>query len=677
MWIRGGITALVTAAALLIGSLDWLELQALNAQFHLRGPRPPRTPIVVVAIGEDSFDELGLAWPWPRALHGQLLDLLSQGQPAAIGLDILFSEPSARGPADDEALAEAIGRAGNVILAAALTTVTEAGFTKDDLNPPIRPIRDHAGGFGVVNFKYDDDAFVRTGLLGLAHQRGEVPSFDRQLHRLGVEAGIPSAPLPRERSVLINYRGGPRTFPTVPYYRVVTGEVAPAEFRGKLVLVGSTSPALHDVFPTPFAPHGAMPGVEIHANILETLFQGLALTRVPRPVAVALVLVAALFAVGITNATSPLLGLGLVAAAGILHAGAGFAAFTWGRLWADQVAVPLALLLGYGATVVENFIRAQREKQRLSRFFSPSILREVVRHGSELGRSRRRITVLFSDIRGFTPISEKLSPEEVAELLRDYMTDMTEAVFKYGGTVTQFVGDEIMALYNAPFDQPDHPAQAVRTALEFQERVKALSSRWEAKCGSALRNGVGINTGEAVVGIIGSAQRVEYGAIGDTINLGSRLESLTKEFATPVIISDSTYQAVKDRFYCRFLGEVTVKGKAIPVKIYGVESVAPRRAHRVTLDAPLTITEAMGDLRVSVSASLSDLSVTGLRASDLPKQLPRDQVVGLHFQLPGLPRPISTEGRVMRSTDDQAGIKFLDLAPEDGALIEKFLQTKS
>ena len=289
-----------------------------------------------------------------------------------------------------------------------------------------------------------------------------------------------------------------------------------------------------------------------------------------------------------------------MAATALTHAAAGFAAFAWGNVWVDQVPVPLALAFGYGGTVVESYMRAQREKRRLARFFSPAVLRAIVRHGSELGQSRRTITVLFTDIRGFTPIAEQLAPEEVADLLREYMTSMTEIVFKHGGTVTQFVGDEIMALYNAPFDQEDHAGQAVRTALEFQERVKELSKRWEARCGRPLRTGVGINTGPAVVGVIGSAQRVEYGAIGDTINLGSRLEGQTKEFATPIIIGEATFELVKGRFRFRSLGEIAVKGKALPVKMYGVEGLAQGRAERVAVATPLAITGMAGEVSVSI-----------------------------------------------------------------------------
>jgi adenylate cyclase len=232
----------------------------------------------------------------------------------------------------------------------------------------------------------------------------------------------------------------------------------------------------------------------------------------------------------------------------------------------------LALVLGYGATVTESFVREQRERRRLSQFFSPDVVREVVRQKDEgsLTTSRRVVTVLFSDIRGFTSISEKLEPEQVAEMLREYLSEMTEIVFKHGGTVDKYIGDAIMALYNVPFEDPEHAIKAVRTGLEFQERTITVSRRWEAKLGIAIRNGVGINTGEAVVGTLGSRQRLEYTAVGDTINLGSRLESVTKDYNTSIIISEFTYEHVKDHFLTKELGDVTVKGKSRPVRIYAV-----------------------------------------------------------------------------------------------------------
>lgn len=674
--LRGGMAALAVGLLAAAGALEWVELRGLNSLFHLRGPRPPRTPVTVVSIDDDSFQELGLPWPWPRALHARLVDLLREGGALAVGLDLLFVEPSAHGPEDDAALADAVGRAGNVILAAALTSVRDAVGVRETLNPPLKAIRDRAAGFGPANLPADEDAFVRRALLRHDFQGREVPGLDLALQRVATRAGLRSAPPPAGREILINYRGGPQSFPWIPYYRVITGEVAPETFRGRIVLVGATSPTLHDVFPTPFAPLGAMPGVEIHANVLETLVQGDPLRRVPLGVTLAVALAAALLTAWVAAPGRPFVALATVTGLVGLHPVVAAAAFVAGDVWLDLLPLPLAVTLAYGVSVLRNFLEAQRARQRLSRFFSPAVLREVARHGHELGRTRRLVTVLFSDIRGFTTIAERLQPEEVAELLRDYMTSMTEAVFRHGGTVTQFVGDEIMALYNAPFDQPDHAIQAVRTALEFQERLQALSGRWAARCGGPLRNGVGIHTGEAMVGIVGSAQRVEYGAIGDTINLGSRLEGLTKEFGAPIIVSEATYQAVKDLVACRFLGEVTVKGKEVPVRIYGVEPGGRARALRVVLQSPLTITDLHAEFRVSVQASLADLSLTGVRATDIPRELAVDQLVALRFELPGVPRPLTAEGRVMWSADSQAGIRFLQLPPEDEALLEDFLRAR-
>jgi adenylate cyclase len=674
LWLRGTFLGLAVALVSFFGLLEGVERWGLNTQFHLRGPRPPQTPIVIVSIDEDSFDELNLPWPWPRALHAQLLDIVSQGRPAVVGLDILFAEPSSRGSEDDLALAEAVGRASNVFLAAALTVVREPSYTKEDLNAPIKSVRERAAGFGPVNFVPDNDAYVRWAYLSRTYQGAELPHFDLLLYRFANKAGVRARPFDRS-SFLINYRGGPKTFLTVPYYRVLNGEVGPEFFSGKIILVGATSPVLHDVFPTPFATQGDMPGVEIHANVLETLFQGIPISRIPWPVTGVLALAGSLLAVWVTNLMRPLHALGVVLVAGAVSAAAGFSAFLWGRLWLDVTPVPAALLLGYVATVVGNFIQEQREKRRLSRFFSPAVVKEIVRHKDDvnLGSARQPMTVLFSDIRGFTSISEKMPPEEVVAFLREYLTVMTEAVFKHGGTVDKYIGDAIMALYNVPFDQPDHAERAVRTALEFQQRLRPLSSRFRAKYGADLRCGVGINTGEAVVGTIGSEQRLEYTAIGDTINLGSRLESITKDFKVSIVISESTHQEVGERFLTRYLGEVRVKGKEIPVKIYEVAESNSRKEPRIPMEAPVTISDG----EISVLASVGDLSLGGLSARNLPKQFSDEQIVEIRLELPGLARPIGLRGKVTWSAEDRAGFQFLDVKPDDQAAIKELVSGHS
>jgi adenylate cyclase len=656
---------------ILLGPLEGFEQDILNTLFDLRGPIAPKTPIVIVSIGEESFDELNLQWPWPRALHGKLLDIVRQGKPAAIGIDIVFPEPSAQGPADDTALGAAVQRAGNVVLAAALTRAKTAAFTKDSLNPPIEAIRGERAVVGFANFLPDEDAFVRSASLTRPFQDRQLESLDLALYRLGVKAGIPARPLPQRGDVLINYVGPPQSFQTIPYYQVLRGEVGPEHFTGKIVLIGATSPILHDVFPTPFAPTGLMAGVEIHANVLETLFQGLALRRVPRGAVLLLLLAATVVAMRLAARLRPLLGLAAVLGGIAIYALACFAAFAWGHFWVDFVAVPLALLTGHAATTIERFIQEQREKRRLSRFFSPSIVAEVVRHKDDLqlGSARRLTTVLFSDIRGFTTMSEKMTPEDVASFLREYLTVMTNEVFKEGGTVDKYIGDAVMALWNVPFEQPDHAARAVRTALAFQEQLEPLAVRFRAKYGSDLRCGVGVNTGDAVVGTIGSEQRLEYTAIGDTINLGSRLESITKDFKVPIVISETTRSYLGPEFLTRYLGEVKVKGKEIAVKIYSVSPASSRLDERVAVDGSIVVREG----EVSLSGSLRDLSRSGLSVRNLPKDYPAGSLVAIEATFPTNDRPLALKATVMWSRDGKTGFSFVDPQPEQLRIIEAAL----
>ena len=549
-----------------------IELKALNAQFQGRGPLPPSSPIVIVAIDENSFDALGLAWPWPRAIHAQLIDTLSRARPAAIGLDIVFAEPSPYGPEDDQALARAIAENRHVVLGAALTVTREHGFVKENLNPPIRPVRDGARGFGYVNFDSDVDAFVRRALLTHRYQGSDVAAFDLHLYRLIAQAGTTGHPLSQGAEIIINYRGGPRTFVSVPYQWVLAGYVPLADFAGKIVLVGASTPVLHDVFPTPFAPRGDMPGVEIHANALETLLKGIPIQRVPTVLVGVLAVLAGAGSLWVTPLLRPVLSLGLVGGATLLYLIVTHMAFRSGY-WVTVLPVPMTLAITYVGAVTRNFVVERRQRRRLSRYFSPAVVNEIIRQKDDLNLSsdRRQMTVLFSDIRGFTSLSEHMPPEDVVAFLRKYLTVMTEVVFKHGGTVDKYVGDAIMALYNVPFATPDHAARAVRTALEFQQRLPSLTERFAARYGGKLACGVGINTGDAVVGTIGSEQRLEYTAIGDTINVGARLETLTKDFGVSVIISESTYLEVKGLFVTRDLGEVKVRGKDKPVRIYAVD----------------------------------------------------------------------------------------------------------
>jgi adenylate cyclase len=669
--LAGVGAGVVTLALVLLGALDTVELGALDRLFELRGPRPPSAPIVVVTIDEDSFDELNVSWPFPRALHAKLVDVLRAAHPLIIAFDVVFPEPSPRGPADDEALGAAIARAGNVVLAAAITTVREQlsgdiilNVDKVDLNVPIPVIRRGAAGVAPVNELLDPDGHLRRAAV--RHRLGDelLDGWDLQLYRMARAKGVPAAPLPEGTEILINFRGGPRTFPWVPYHRVVHGEVPPETFRGAIVLIGATTPVLQDIFSTPFARARSMPGVEIHAHVVDTLLRGDRVRPLPGWASLGAAAAAGFAAAWLAARLRALRAFLAVALLWVALAVAAFVAFALGDLWFRAIGVTLALVLGYGATVIDNYVREQRERRRLSQFFSPDVLREIVRGQGEqvLGSSRRRITVLFSDIRGFTSMSEKVEPEQVAEMLREYLTEMTEVVFRHGGTVDKYIGDCIMALYNAPFDDPDHAANAIRTGLELQERTLVVSARWEQRLGGQIRNGVGINTGEAVVGALGSRQRLEYTAIGDTVNLASRLESLTKEYGTGIIVSESTHESVKGQFLTRELGAVTVKGKTQPVKIYGVMPGSIRKYPRAALDAAATVVAAVGG-RTCVVRTL-DISEGGLSVVGLPSELERGATVQIRCEGGALPKPITAEGTIVWRRGDQAGIAFTAVGPD-------------
>jgi adenylate cyclase len=679
--------ALFVVALVLWGPVERWEYLWFDHLFELRGVRAPTAPIVIVTIDESTFQELSLQWPFPRALHGRLIDRVSADRPLVIGFDVIFDSDSMFGPGDDEALGAAVTRAGNVVLGLAgaqdeqpLVSVggKVLGARREVSNMPLPVIRRGAAAVAPLTAVPDPDSHVRRVAV-----RVPVPdplkghewwlAFDAQIHRLARAAGLPAKPIPDTSEILINFRGGPGTFQRVPYYRVVRGEIPAGLFRDTIVLIGSTSEVQHDVFATAFARGGDMPGVEIHANALETFIRGDRIREVPKLWATGLAIMAALAGSALVvrlQAVRGLVALVILLAVGFLLVYVGFRA---ADVWLRAVACTLGLGLGYGATVVEHFVSAQLYKRRLSPFFSPDVLRALVRARDEqsLGPRRRVATVLFSDIRGFTSISERLQPEQVEEMLGEYLTEMTQIVFKYRGSVDKYMGDGIMALYNAPFEDPEHALNAIRTGLEFQERALAVSARWQAKLGVPIRIGVGINTGEMLVGTLGSRQRFEYTALGDHVNLGSRLESATKDYGASIIISEYTYEHVKGRFPTRELGDVTVKGKAQPVKIYGVVPASVRKHPRAALATAATLT-ALADGRVC-SVRTADISEGGVGLSGVPSGWDIGCKIQIRIDGGDLPRRLVAEGTILSRRGDAAGVQFTALDADSAAAVADYV----
>ena len=668
--IQGFLVACVVTSIFLIGGFEKVEAWMLNTLFSLRGPIPPQSPIVIIAIDEDSFDELELQWPWPRSLHAQFLDTVRQGNPAVIGFDILFIEPSTLGPEDDAALGEAVGQAGNVVLAAAHSVVSSGMYRKENLNPPIFSIREHAAGYGPVNLPADNDAFIRRVQTTIDYQNQTISGFDGLLYREAIKAGLGKESFSRDR-FLINYRGGPNTFDTVPYYRVVTGEISPEYFHGKIVLVGATSPLLHDSYPTPFAPRGEMPAVEIHANILETMLQNIPVTQQPWQATVLLLMLAGPLAIVMTNDVRPIRALFMMVGLIGVYWAISFLSFSYLGLWMETMPVPLTLVLGYGTSVLHNYIQTQREKRRLSQYFSPSLLPDIIRHRSEatLGSQRRLVTVLFCDIRGFTQLSQKMAPEEVAAFLREYFTELTDAVFQHGGTVDKYIGDAIMALYNVPFDQPHHAQHALQTAFEFQRRLNPLAEKMKTGFDWELNFGIGIHTGEAVVGTFGSAQRFEYTAIGDAINLGAQLEGLTKHYRVPLIISEATRQEVLDSYFIRFLGTTEIPGREHPERIYTALESDERQESRFSIEGRA---ELESDGKV-FPAEIKNLSRRGLACHLLSGFPLPNQIFSVRVYIPNRPvDPIFFQAKVVWCHHQCLGLTILEIDPAHQVMMHEY-----
>jgi adenylate cyclase len=584
----GSVVALVH----LLGLLESLELKTVNHRFEIRGAEEPRFPIVLVTVDEDSFDNLHLRWPWPRSVHARLLDEIGKGSPRAVAFDILFPEPTKDRPQEDRLLAAAMARRRNVFLAMVIKPMeTLSGgvrVTNIRMDRPIPLLRERAVGEGFSNVIPGSDGFVREADIVRMHQGQAVPSLAKALHdRLARD--LPAAPIPPEtRRILVNFRGPRGTFPTFPYYQVVTGELPSELFRDKIVLVGASALTLQDLHLAPFASAGRLtPGSEILANVLDNLLAGDPLRALPNPLRwftagewypqnpwyVLPILVVAILATLIADRFRPLRGFLLTAGIWLTFGAACIVAFVWGRFWVEFVPISVALVIPYGVTVLRNFVHEERVRREMARFFSPEIARQIAhdRTGLVIASKRRPITVLFSDIRNFTSISEGLPPEEVVELLREYFNTMVPIVLKHGGTLDKYVGDALMGLFGAPLAQGDHAIRALRAALEMVAQLPLLSPKWEARSGRPLQIGVGVNSGEAVVGVMGADSRREYSAIGDTVNLASRLEGVTKDFKTPIVVSHATVLALGDRFQVRELSEVKVKGRQESVRVYAVD----------------------------------------------------------------------------------------------------------
>ena len=471
--------------------------------------------------------------------------------------------------------------------AAAKVPLFEATYA--EVNIPV--IAEAAEGAGYFNIFPDRDGTVRWIPLVIKYQEKHYCALSLavlqkflnnsplvlRLAEFGVEEirlGDLFIPTNEEGRMLINYRGPQKTFPHYSATDVIHGRVPVNAFRGKIVLVGATAMGIYDIRVTPF--DHVFPGLEVHANVIDTILKQQFLYR---PNWVTLLDLLAIIVLGL------ILGIILPKVKALWGALIGISLFfafvlTSNQLfqkqgiWVNQTYPLFNLVLTYLMITGYRYMTEERERKKVRGAFqyylNASVVEQMLKDPEKLklGGEKKDLTVLFSDIRGFTSISEHMTPERLVKFLNEYLTKMTDIVFKYDGLLDKYMGDAIMAIWGAPLDQSDHPLRACYTALEMVEELHLLQHKWATEGMPRLNIGIGINAGPMVVGNMGSERRFDYTVMGDSVNLGSRLEGLNKLYGTNIIISEMTYERVQGEILGRELALVRVKGKDQPVKIY-------------------------------------------------------------------------------------------------------------
>jgi len=556
----------------------------------------PPEKITVVGIDDKSLDQLGHFPLWPRSHYAQLIDTLAEAKARVVVFDILFSEPSS----GDEELATSIRNAGNVILPTMYTstmlssTVTQQIAQSRSLIKPLEILQAGAAAQGYANVTPDADGTVRRLSIATGNVDGYEPALAlaavaKYLRRPEViespikDNVLPFAgrliPINDNNEMLINYISSPQrtggivNFETVSFVDVINGEVAPTLFQDKMVIIGATASGLGDTFWTPMG--RMMHGVEIHASAIHTILSGNFLKPAPSIVTIVSILVLALLCglavlrLRVLWATSSAVSLCL---AYFLVA---FSLFDHGVVL-NMLYPPLATLGVFVGLNVYNVTSERSEKREITktfgRYISPQVADRILAALDEgklkLGGEAHEVSVAFADVRGFTSISEKMQPEELVRVLNTYLSLVVKAVLKYEGMINKFGGDSITAIWNVPTECEGHGLLAIKAALEAQHSINELQK--EATL-PKMDFGIGINTGKAVAGNIGSEDRLEYSVIGDAVNVAARLASTAP--GSKVWIGANTFELVKDYITAKPLRPLAMKGKRKPVTAYEVVGV--------------------------------------------------------------------------------------------------------
>jgi adenylate cyclase len=558
--------------------LDDSELDTVDARFAIRGDLAPPEDIVIVGIDDPSIRELAERWPFPRTLHAEAINQLRADGARVIGYDVQFTEPSDN-LADDQELADAIAAAGNVVLAT--TIVDDRGRTNvfggDQILRTLQSRAAHAG------YATDPGRVVRR----MTHDLEKLDTLAVAIVERAQDRQVSKDEFPAEQP-WIDYHGK-TNIETIPFYRVLRGDFPKGTFDDKIVIVGATSPILQDVHPTSVSGDDFMFGVEVLANSVSTLLRDFPLREAPAWTTVALILlfgaVGPLIAIRFGPLRAALIGVGLAMLYAVFVQLTFNAGVIVGFLY-PLASLALGVVGALAVAVVLNAFERQRVHDLFSRFVPEPVVDDVLRNVDEdlrLGGQRELVTVMFSDIRGFTSFSEKREPEDVIEVLNHYLTTMTDVILAHGGTLVAFMGDGIMAVFGAPIALDDHADRAYAAAREMAGPALDEFNGWLASTGrdENFRIGVGLNSGVVMAGNVGSEKRLEYTAIGDTTNTASRIESLTKGTPHMVMLSESTrMMMLGESPELQRIDSMSVKGRREEVVIWAPVSTADEALER-------------------------------------------------------------------------------------------------
>lgn len=567
-----------------------LELRVRDLSFRVLDafqPPPPNPQIVLIAIDQKSlrdFAQVGVVWPFPRVYYGLVASFLARSGARALGLDLLFTEPSLHAGDDASFRDTLLALSMPVVLAA---FVGQEGHNVEPLfrcpprhtPPPERPtmgpvpiLQEAASAVGNVAEVPDPDGVFRRVHNLVEDRMGVLPSFSAALWSVITEE--PPCNLP-ETLVLPPLGNPERRYPVVSFSEVVRWafeDTLMPLFRDRIVILGTTAPGLKDVRPTPYSSTTA--GMAIHAWALESLLRDARLAAFPgaRLVWILLPLVLLLFRFPLRQSLTRT----FLLESGLLALLMGVSLVLLGQWYLDLSPFRLLLLWSTSLLVFQTWLYREEGRQRafirkvLSLYLAPEVTRILLEDPSRirLGGERREITVFFSDVRGFTTLSEELAPEVLVEIMNTYLNRVTDVLFHHGATLDKYLGDGVMAFWGAPLSQPDHPRRACMAALEIQEVVADISRSLRRKGLPALRVGVGLATGPAVVGNFGSEKHFDYTAVGDTVNTASRLEGLTRMLGVDILLTETTKEQAGEDFHFRKVGRVQVKGKQQPLDVW-------------------------------------------------------------------------------------------------------------